>query len=84
MIPLVTLQEIHYCINLDRYYDAPSANVACYVAKVMRRNRIHAYHIDVAELTVRHRDINWVGRINQALAEDRFCLYAQPVVPLDD
>jgi sensor c-di-GMP phosphodiesterase-like protein len=50
----------------------------------MRRNRIHAYHIDVAELAVRHRDINWVGRINQALAEDRFCFYAQPVVPLDD
>jgi diguanylate cyclase (GGDEF)-like protein/PAS domain S-box-containing protein len=59
------------------------ADAACYVAKDMGRNRIHAYHIDGAELAVRHRDINWVGRINQALAEDRFCLYAQPIVPLD-
>jgi EAL domain-containing protein (putative c-di-GMP-specific phosphodiesterase class I) len=27
--------------------------------------------------------MNWVGRINQALDEDRFCLYAQAIVPLD-
>jgi EAL domain-containing protein (putative c-di-GMP-specific phosphodiesterase class I) len=27
--------------------------------------------------------MKWVGRINQALNEDRFCLYAQPIVSLD-
>jgi diguanylate cyclase (GGDEF)-like protein/PAS domain S-box-containing protein len=60
------------------------ADAACYLAKDMGRNRIHAYHPDDAELAVRHRDMNWVGLINQALDEDRFCLYAQPIVPLDD
>lgn len=59
------------------------ADAACYLAKDMGRNRIHAYHPDDAELAVRHREMNWVGRINQALDEDRFCLYAQPIVPLD-
>lgn len=59
------------------------ADAACYLAKDMGRNRIHAYHPDDAELAVRHREMNWVGRINQALEEDRFCLYAQPIVPLN-
>jgi EAL domain-containing protein (putative c-di-GMP-specific phosphodiesterase class I) len=27
--------------------------------------------------------MKWVGRINKALDEDRFCLYAQPIVSLD-
>lgn len=59
------------------------ADAACYLAKDMGRNRIHIYHPEDAELAVRHRDMNWVGRINQALDDDRFCLYAQPIVPLD-
>jgi len=59
------------------------ADAACYLAKDMGRNRIHAYHSDDNELAVRHREMNWVGRINQALDEDRFCLYAQAIVPLD-
>lgn len=60
------------------------ADAACYLAKDMGRNRVHAYHPDDAELAVRHHEMNWVGLINQALDEDRFCLYAQPIVPLDD
>ncbi len=59
------------------------ADAACYLAKDMGRNRIHAYHSDDAELAVRHDEMNWVGLINEALDEDRFCLYAQAIVPLD-
>lgn len=59
------------------------ADAACYLAKDMGRNRIHAYHPDDAELAVRHREMNWVSRIDQALEEDRFCLYAQAIVPLN-
>ena len=28
--------------------------------------------------------LNWVGRIRDALDQDRFVLYAQPIVDLDD
>jgi diguanylate cyclase (GGDEF)-like protein/PAS domain S-box-containing protein len=59
------------------------ADAACYLAKDLGRNRIHTYHPDDTELAVRHGEMQWVGRINQALDEDRFCLYAQSIVSLD-
>lgn len=58
------------------------ADAACYLAKELGRNRIHAYHPDDTELAVRHGEMQWVGRIHQALDENRFCLYAQPIVSL--
>lgn len=58
------------------------ADVACYLAKELGRNRIHIYHPDDAELAVRQSEMQWVGRINKALDENRFCLYAQPIVSL--
>lgn len=65
--------------NLFRQADA-----ACYMAKDLGRNRIHIYNPDDTELAVRHGEMQWVGRINEALDDNRFCLYAQPIVPLDD
>jgi diguanylate cyclase (GGDEF)-like protein/PAS domain S-box-containing protein len=59
------------------------ADAACYTAKDLGRNRIHVYHIEDSELAQRHGEMQWVPRINQALEEDRLCLYAQPIVPLD-
>jgi len=59
------------------------ADTACYMAKDLGRNRIHTYLPEDAELAQRHGEIQWVTRINQALEADRFCLYAQPIVPLD-
>ena len=57
-----------------------SADVACYVAKDLGRNRIHVYEErDVAE---RHQEMQWVARINRALEEDRFELFFQPIVPI--
>ncbi len=60
------------------------ADAACYLAKDLGRNRIHAYHPDDTELAVRHGEMQWIGRIHQALDDDRYCLYAQPIAPLDD
>jgi len=59
------------------------ADAACYVAKDLGRNRIHTYLPDDSELAQRQGEIQWVARINQALEENRLCLYAQPIVPLD-
>lgn len=56
------------------------ADVACYVAKDLGRNRIHVYQEgDAAEL---HREMQWVSRINEARDEGRFELYFQPIVPI--
>ncbi|MCP4432921.1 MAG: EAL domain-containing protein [Gammaproteobacteria bacterium] len=59
------------------------ADVACYLAKDLGRNRIHTYLPEDTELAIRHGEMQWVGRISQALDDNRFCLYAQPIVSLD-
>ncbi len=59
------------------------ADAACYLAKDLGRNRIHVYHPEDTELAVRHGEMQWVGRINHALEENSFCLYAQPIVSLE-
>jgi EAL domain-containing protein (putative c-di-GMP-specific phosphodiesterase class I) len=57
-----------------------AADVACYVAKDLGRNRIHIYEEgDAAE---RHQEMQWVARINRALEEERFEIYYQPIVPI--
>ena len=60
------------------------ADAACYLAKDLGRNRIHAYHPDDTEMAVRHGEMQWVGRISKALDEDRFCIYSQPIISLGD
>jgi diguanylate cyclase (GGDEF)-like protein/PAS domain S-box-containing protein len=59
-----------------------AADSACYVAKDQGRNRIHIYSKDDAELSRRRGEMGWVSQISGALAEHRFRLRAQPVVPL--
>ncbi len=60
------------------------ADAACYIAKDKGRNCIHVYRDEDAETAQRHGEMQWVARINQALKEDRFCLYAQSITPLND
>ncbi|MBL1142618.1 MAG: EAL domain-containing protein [Proteobacteria bacterium] len=60
-----------------------AADAACYIAKEKGRNRIHIYHEDDAEQNRRHGEMQWVFRLNQALEENRFCLFAQSIMPLD-
>ena len=60
------------------------ADAACHMARKSGRNRIHVYHIGSAELIQRQGDSKCVSRINQALDEQGFCLYAQSIVSLDE
>ena len=58
-----------------------AADSACYLAKDAGRNCIHTSTPDDDELEKRKGEMQWVARINEALEEDRFCLFYQELVP---
>ena len=60
------------------------ADIACYSAKEKGRNRVQAYQGSDAELQQRVGEMNWIHRIQEALEEERFCLYSQDILPLGE
>lgn len=58
-----------------------AADAACYAAKDQGRNRVHVYQEDDTVVAQRHGEMQWVARVKRALAEHRFFLEAQPIVP---
>lgn len=61
-----------------------TADMACYMAKEKGRNRIQIHSPSDAELLERFGEMTWVQRIHDALDEQRFCIYAQEILALDD
>ncbi len=55
---------------------------ACLVAKEQGRNRLHVGGESDSDLTQKINQSQYVTRIKQALEEDRFQLYFQPIVPI--
>lgn len=58
------------------------ADSACYLAKEKGRNRIYVHHAGDEDVVRRSGELNWTSRIHAALADDRFVLFAQKIVPV--
>ena len=58
------------------------ADIACYSAKDLGRDRIHVYQIEDSETTRWHNDILQAYRTRDALINEQFRLYCQPIARL--
>ncbi len=58
------------------------ADIACYTAKQLGRNRVHLYQQENSESARRCSEILHATRLRDALEQGRFRLYYQPIVPL--
>lgn len=56
-----------------------SADTACYAAKESGRNRIHCFLHNDTELQKRNVEMQWAGKLQRALEENRLQLYFQPI-----
>ena len=61
-----------------------AADTSCYAAKEAGRNRVHAWFDTDQAMRARHGEMQWAARLEQALDENRFALYAQRIQPLND
>jgi len=61
-----------------------AADTACYTAKDSGRDQVHLYQTDSGEAARRQGEMQWVTRIQEALDDDRFLLYAQAIQPILD
>ncbi len=59
-----------------------AADMACFTAKDLGRNRIYIHKPDDKEKAYQLGEMEWVSRINSAFEEDRFCLYYQSIESL--
>jgi diguanylate cyclase (GGDEF)-like protein/PAS domain S-box-containing protein len=59
-----------------------AADSACALAKEQGHNHIQIYQSDDKVVAQRYGEMQWVHRISRALAEERFCLYFQRIMPL--
>ncbi len=59
-----------------------AAEIACKAAKDGGRDRVQVFEEDNTSLVRRSEEIEWIGRVQLALREDRFELHCQPVAPL--
>ena len=87
----ISNSETHACALVQSPENVlNAADVACYTAKKNGRNRLHVYQADDRDLAQQRSEIEWIARLNQALAspqelepaENQFRLYYQPILPL--
>ena len=60
------------------------ADSACFVAKEKGRNRIHVFNANDIELQKHQAEIQWLHVLRQALEQDHFVLYVQPIQAIQE
>ncbi len=60
-----------------------AADDACYIAKEEGGNRISVFKRSEEKYVQRRGQMEWIGKINEALEQSRFRLWFQPLEPLD-
>jgi diguanylate cyclase (GGDEF)-like protein/PAS domain S-box-containing protein len=60
------------------------AEAACHLAKEKGRDRVQVYDAGDRDIGLRSGAMHWVSRLNEALRQDRFTLYCQPVIAVAD
>jgi diguanylate cyclase (GGDEF)-like protein/PAS domain S-box-containing protein len=61
-----------------------AADTSCYAAKEAGRNRVHVWFESDVAVRERQFEMHWATRIEQALDDDGFVLFAQRITPLKD
>ncbi len=57
------------------------ADLACYAAKDMGRNRVHVHKTKGQKVRRMQQELNWVADIRNTIENRRFELHAQPIIP---
>ncbi len=60
------------------------ADAACYAAKEAGRNRVHMVSGEKDSARVHRGQVRWVQRLRDAMDNNRFAIYAQPIKPVDE
>jgi len=68
----------------DEYAEFYSkVTTACYLAKENGGNQYHFIDDDDKKVVAQQVSMDWVSGIMKGFTEDRFCLYVQPIVPIN-
>ncbi len=60
-----------------------AADDSCHISKEEGGNKITVFQAQDSKFMRRRGDMEWIGKINRAVEENRFVLYYQPIEPLD-
>lgn len=71
-------------VVIDKRWDSTAAiqqaaDTSCYAAKEAGRNRVHAWFDTDVAMRARHLEMQWTSRIERALDDDGFVLFAQRI-----
>jgi diguanylate cyclase (GGDEF)-like protein/PAS domain S-box-containing protein len=68
--------------NTDVYNVLAAADDACRLAKEKGGNMVRTYETTDHQFLRRRGEMRWISRLTEALEQDRFVLYSQPIAPV--